>query len=74
MCLETSKWKKVTYSLIYVFVVFLCTQRKKKMKSPTMENVLNVNVPTNRFRCVCVYLHEPVCGDINFVHVLTSKN
>ena len=43
----------------------------KKMKSPTMENVLNTNVPTNQFKCVCVYLHEPVCGDINLVYILT---
>ena len=42
------------------------------MRSPTMENVLDTNVTTNRFRCVCVYLREPVCGDINLVYILTS--
>ena len=72
MHLKTSEWKKVPYSVIYAFVVFAHAKKKiKKMKSPTMENVLNAIVPTNRFRCVCVYLHEPVCGDIKFVYILT---
>ena len=58
------------------FCVLFCEhkEKKKKMKRPTMENVLNTNVPINRLRCVCVYLHKPVCGDINLVYILTSKN
>ena len=39
-------------------------EKKKKEKSYN-GNVLNTNVLINRFRCVCVYLHGPVCGDIN---------
>ena len=38
MCLKTSEWKKVTYSLICVLVFFVCVKKKnRKMKSPTME-------------------------------------
>ena len=38
-----------------------------------MKNMLNTNAPKNRFRYVCVYLHEPVCGDINLVYILILK-
>ena len=38
---KTSEWKKVTYSLICIFVFFCAREEKKienkKMKSPTME-------------------------------------
>ena len=38
-----------------------------------MKNMLNTNAPKNRFRYVCVYLREPVCGDINIVYILILK-
>ena len=44
----------------------------KKNEKPYNGNVLNTDVPINHFRCVCVYLREPVCGDINLVYILTS--
>ena len=38
MCLKTPEWKKVTYSLICVFVLSVLAKKKnKEMKSPTME-------------------------------------
>ena len=56
MRLKTSDWKKVTYSLICVFVFFVhAKRRKKKIENRKNErslkcNVLNTNVPINHFR------------------------
>ena len=74
MRLKTSKGGKVTYSLICVFVYFVhAKKRKKKIKKKSLQcNVLNTNVPINHIKCACVYLREPVCGDINLVYILTS--
>ena len=76
MCLKASEWKTVTYLLICVFVFFCAREEKeienKKNGKSLQCNVLNSNVPINHFRCVCVYLREPVCGDINLVKILTS--
>ena len=51
------------------FCVFYAREEKKnrtlKSRGSLQCNVRNTNVPINSFRCVCVYLHEPVCGDIN---------
>ena len=57
------------------FCVFCAREEKKlenKKKKSLQCNLLNPNVPINHFRCVCVYLREPVCGDINLVYILTS--
>ena len=35
-------------------------KKKKKKEKSYNGNVLTTNVTTNRFSCVCVYLHEPV--------------
>ena len=58
-----------------VFVFFVHAKKKienKKNEKFLQCNVLNTNVPIYHFRCVCVYLREPVCGDINLVYILTS--
>ena len=36
MCLKTCKWKKVTYSLICVFV-FFCTREENKIRKKKIE-------------------------------------
>ena len=77
MRLKASEWKKVTYSLICVFMFFVHAKKKnnnnnnKKNEKSYNGNVLNTNALTNRFRCVCVYLREPVCGNIDLVYILT---
>ena len=48
MRLKTSKGKKVTYSLICVFVLFVCAKKKRIEKSPHNVDVLNTDVPTTR--------------------------
>ena len=76
MCLKTSEWKKVTYSLVSVFVFFVHAKKKKiennKNEKSLQCNVINTNVPINHCRCECVYLREPLCGDINLGYILTS--
>ena len=50
MRLKTSKGKKVTYSLMCVFVLYVRANKRKskKEKSPHNVNVLNTDVPTTR--------------------------
>ena len=59
-------------------MVFVFAREGKKIENEKNEksyngNVRNTDVSINHFRCVCVYLHEPVCGDINLVFMLTSQ-
>ena len=58
--LKTSEWKKVTYSLICVFV-FFCAREEKKIKNKKTKNLynimslLNTNVPFKPLQvCMCV--------------------
>ena len=43
-----------------MFFVHVKKKKKKKNEKSYNGNVLTTNVPTNRFRCVCVYLQELV--------------
>ena len=49
------------------FGVFCAPEENKIENKKSLQcNVLNTNVLINHFRCVCVYLREPIYGDINF--------
>ena len=67
MCL-----KKVTEKSNWFAYLRFCTFCARKEKIQRNEksyngNVLNTDGPINHFRCVCEYLRELVCGDINLV-------
>ena len=67
-------WAENCNLFAYLSFCVFCAREEKKNEKSLNGNLLNTDVPINHFICVCVYLREPVCGDINLVYILTSKN